>query len=90
MSQTAEVSSPENTRPSAETLQRLGPGCYVKVGNDVGLFWAEVTDSEGSKLVGKVQQTFAGADKFGIQSGQEIKFDKKLVCGTGCNKYCWC
>lgn len=90
MSQTVAVSSPENTRPDAETRDRLGPGCYVKVGKDTGLFWAEVKDIEGSKLVGMVQQTYEGAEKFGIQSGQEIKFDKNLVCGTGCNKYCWC
>lgn len=84
------LASPSNTKPSAEVLARLGPGCYVKVGKETGLFWAEVTQVCGTKLTGRVQQTFAGAKQYGIVSGSELQFDKQLVCGTGCDKYCWC
>lgn len=90
MSQNVAAASPADTKPSPDVLDRLGPGCYVKVGQETGLFWAEVTKVDGSKLIGKVQQTYDGAKQFGINSGQEIKFEKTLVCGTGCDKYCWC
>jgi len=87
---TATTTSPEETRPTSDTLARLGPGCYVKVGMDSGLFWAEITGVSGTKLTGTVQQTFASAEQYGIVSGSELQFEKQLVCGTGCDKYCWC
>ena len=85
------VSTPTaDERPSCDVLDRLGPGCYVKVGQKTGLFWAEIKRVDGSKMVGRVHQTYEGADQYGINSGQEIKFEKALICETGCDKYCWC
>lgn len=90
MSQSAAIKSSDVGPPSAEVLSRLASGCWVKVGKGEGLFWAEVTAVEGSKLIGRVQQTFASAGKYGIETGREIKFEKNLVCETGCDKYCFC
>jgi len=90
MSQLAARVPATETKPSADVLERLGPGCYVKVGKETGLFWAEIKSVDGGKIIGKVQQTYPEAKQYGIVSGSELRFDKKLICGTGCDKYCWC
>ncbi|NOX42678.1 MAG: hypothetical protein GXP19_02950 [Gammaproteobacteria bacterium] len=94
MSQTVAITrvkkAAADTKPSPDVMARLGPGCYVKVGEETGLFWAEITAVEGSKFTGVVQQIFAGAKQYGIVTGSEICFEKQLVSGTGCDKYCWC
>ncbi len=90
MSLSAAAEMPTNTVALEEKLACLEPGCWVKVGKDTDLFWAEIKALEGNKVTALVQQTYDSAEKYGIVSGSEIKFDKQLVCATGCDKYCFC
>jgi len=91
MSLSASAASPTDTVAFEDKLACLEAGCWVKVGNKgTDLFWAEIKALEGNKITALVQQTYDSAEKYGIASGTEIKFDKKLVCATGCDKYCFC
>lgn len=72
------------------TLNNLGPGCYVKVEQNGQCFWAEITQVDADQVLGKVRPELSTGQcqhKAGLVNA---KFNLKQVTDLGCDNYCFC
>lgn len=76
--------------PANET-DNIGPGCYVKVQDGTGCYWAEITHGEGDTFVGRVHNELATPQCHRkSDSTTKVVFDRNQVVDLGCDNYCWC
>jgi len=84
--------SAEQSPPSEEELDNLGPGCYVQVikkGDDC--FWAEITEVNDGIFTGTIHcELGASSCKSNTKTLGNTTFTKDQVINLGCDNYCWC
>jgi len=81
----------EQSLPSQEELDNLGPGCYVQVKSNDELFWAEITEVSGENCTGSIHCELGGSTcKSNTKILGEMQFTKSQIINLGCDNYCWC
>ena len=81
----------EESLPSEEELESLGPGCYVQVKSGNDCFWAEITEVEGDTFTGTIHCELGSSScKASTKTLGSTQFEKSQVVNLGCDNYCWC
>ncbi len=69
---------------------RVGPGCFVKVGAGAHCFWAEVNSRDGDRITGIVHQELATSECRNSLRNRTVIFKHGQIRDYGCGRYCWC
>lgn len=65
--------------PNQEELDSLEPGLYVKICENKERFWVHLTEVDGDKLAGRIDNDLVFEHSF--KCDDEITFEKKNVMG---------
>ena len=77
--------------PSEEELDNLGPGCYVQVKTGDDCFWAEITEVNNGTFTGSIHCELGSSScKSDTKILGSTTFTKDQVINLGCDNYCWC
>lgn len=76
--------------PTEEQLARLGPGCFVKIGEDNDLFWVEITDVAKEEFTGVIYEVLNDSVPEDYAQGCKVQFCKQHINGLGCDYLCFC
>lgn len=65
--------------PTAEELDKIEEGKFVKVCNNHERFWVKVVKIDGDYITGDVSNNLFGGDEYGYDFGDKIEFEKRHV-----------
>lgn len=74
-----------------DKLDSIGVGCFVRVRQDGGCYWAEITGIRENGYTGTIHRELASdACKPPARVGDEVSFRREEINLVGCDNYCWC
>jgi len=75
--------------PTPQSLDQLGPGCFVKVERGNKSFWVEIDDTDGYKFAGWVHPNYDAEDCPYVEMCH-VSFNRNEISRLGCDHYCYC
>ena len=75
--------------PTPQSLDQLGPGCFVKVERANGSFWVEIDNTDGYAFAGWVHPNY-DAEHCPFKEQRHVSFSRYEITRLGCDRYCYC
>lgn len=72
-----------------QSLDHLGPGCFVKVEQNSKSFWVEIDDTDGCTFAGWVHPNY-DAEDCPYRDACHVCFSRNEITHLGCDRYCYC
>lgn len=74
-----------------ESLNHLGPGCFVLFRSCDASCWVEIVSIDGNVIGGRLHSELSSTGCIRQHNGMEtVNFSRDQIKALGCDRYCWC